>query len=266
MDDPDELDDAWFRSQSGLLARTAEAAGVPQKVLGRRVTGLFRRLARHIDATVTIEVGAYEAGFSRWAAEELSARRVVAFEANPYVYEHFRGELAGTGVDYVNSCIGPENGTVTLHIPQDRKGSSKDLVNKIASLSDDHVWTDSYHDVDVPSVRLDDAVALTPEDRVVAWIDVEHALKMVLDGSRSTLARSSVVLVEVENTAVVDGQWIDVDVARWFRRIGLVPLARDAQQPHQYNLLLVAAHLADDPEVLRLAANVFRPFKPGKKQ
>jgi hypothetical protein len=122
--------------------------------------------------------------------------------------------------------------------------------------------TEEHAQVEVPSIRLDDT-AVCPDDRVVAWIDVEGALEQVLPGCRETLSRASAVFVEVEDEPIWDGQWLDLDVVRWFDEIGMVPILRDMQRPGQYNLVLVDQELAADPETARRAARVYSPPPPG---
>lgn len=241
-----------------LLAATADVCGLRPGQVGRRVRRAFQDLVVHSGTTVTLEVGAFEADFSRWARGALPDARVVAFEANPFVHERFRAEVEATGVEYVHACVGDTSGPVTLHVPRDFRSHPFAQVNQMASLvtSPD---TEVQEQVEVPGVRLPDVVPLGADDVVAAWIDVEGALGRVLPGSEETLRRASVVFVEVETEPVWEGQWLDTDVAAWFADIGMVPLLRDLQRPWQYNLVLVSRDLARDPAVVRRAAEVLRP-------
>ena len=254
------MSDAAFTFTSRFLLAAADSSGVPRDVLASRVRTVFHRLTKRADPSITLEIGAYGAGFSRWARTALPEARVTAFEANPYVYDRFRDEVTEAGVEYLNAAVGPETGRVKLNLPSDRNGTVRDRVNQIASLTTHH-GTENYEIIEVEGVRLDDAVPTTADDRVVAWIDVEGALDVVLAGSRETLSRAAAVYVEVERMPMAPEQWLDVDVARWFREIGLVPILRDHQRPHQYNLLLVSEELALDPKVAKLAASVYTPVE-----
>ena len=153
---------------------------------------------------------------------------------------------SAAGVEYLNLAIGPENGPVTLHVPRDFDGRARDPVNRMASLGS-NLRSEEEVAVEVPGVRLDDAVPLAAADRMVAWIDVEGALGAVLPGSRETLARAAAIYVEVEAEPIWDGQWLDRDVLEWFDGIGMVPLLRDRQRREQYNVLLVPAVRRRDP-------------------
>jgi FkbM family methyltransferase len=238
--------------------RDADEAGLTPPQLQRRVRTAFRSLARSTDPTLTLEIGAFEAGFSRWVRRELPQARAVAFEANPMVWKHHHDEVTALGVEYLNLAIGPANGPVTLNVPRDFDGRARDPVNRMASLGS-NLRSEEEVAVEVPGVRLDDAVPLTADDRLVAWIDVEGALGAVLPGCSETLRRAAAVYVEVEAEAIWDGQWLDHDVLDWFEGVGLVPLLRDRQRREQYNVLLVPASAAETPEVAEIVRRALRP-------
>lgn len=242
--------------------RGADEAGLTPAQLQRRVRTAFRTLARLTDPTLTLEIGAFEAGFSRWVRRELPAARAVAFEANPMVWAHHRDDVAALGVEYLNLAIGPENGPVTLNVPRDFDGRARDPVNRMASLGS-NLRSEEQVPVEVPGVRLDDAVPLTADDRLVAWIDVEGALGAVLPASAATLGRAAAVYVEVEAEAMWDGQWLDRDVLEWFAGVGMVPVLRDRQRREQYNVLLVPASAATTREVTEVVSRALRPAPPG---
>lgn len=241
--------------------RGADEAGLAPAQLQRRVRTAFRTLTRAAEPTITLEIGAFEAGFSRWVRRELPGARAVAFEANPMVWAHHRDEVSALGVEYLNLAIGPENGPVTLNVPRDFDGRARDPVNRMASLGS-NLRSDEQVAVEVPGVRLDDAVPLTADDRLVAWIDVEGALGAVLPGSAETLRRAAAVYVEVEAEAMWDGQWLDRDVLDWFEGIGMAPLLRDRQRREQYNVLLVPQRSAGSEEVTEVVRRALRPAPP----
>jgi FkbM family methyltransferase len=245
---------------SRFLASSAAVAGIPEKRFTRRVAEAFREIVSRVDPTVTLEVGAFEAGFSRWVREHFADATVLAFEANPYVFDKFKHEVIGLGVDYRNLCIGPENGRTTLKLPGDFDGHPVGRVSQLSSLSN-NLLSQSTHEVEVECARLDDLGVAGPHERVVAWIDVEGACEAVLSGSVETLRRSEVVYIEVENRPIWDAQWLDVDVMRYFAEIGMVPIMRDLQRDFQYNLVFVSERLAGEPWVADLAAGVYRPSR-----
>jgi hypothetical protein len=81
----------------------------------------------------------------------------------------------------------------------------------------------------------------------------------VLAGGREVLARADAVYIEVEKDARWHGQWLDVDVARYFGELGKVPAIRDIQRPHQYNVVFLDAELAARDDISTRAASVLRP-------
>jgi hypothetical protein len=122
-----------------------------------------------------------------------------------------------------------------------------------------HHKSDGHEAVTVPAVRGDDLAPVGPEDRVVAWIDVEGAVDQVLPGSRGLLERAAAVFIEVESESTWEQQWLDVDVARYFDELGKVPVLRDIERPHQYNVIYLDPALATTPDVVRRIARVLVP-------
>lgn len=225
----------------------------------RRLATLFRRLCRRIDPTVVVEIGAHQAGFSRWAAEEFPRARVTAYEANPYVYEKFAPRFADARFDYLHLAVGPETGEVQLNVPTVVRGKEHQLASRRASLAV-HVDTDQQEQVTVPVTRLDDHLSVGAADRVVAWIDVEGANQGVLESGGAVLDRVEALLIELEPVTKWDGQWLDTDVARFLRGEGLVPVARDiaAGRGRQYNAVFVRAAHAADEQTAQLAAAILQ--------
>lgn len=252
------MDDAGYLYWRNLLGE--HAARFRRDPLGRRVQGLYRDLCLRVRPTIGLEIGAHEATFSAWLKEASPTTRCLAFEANPYVAEKHRDRVLATGVEYRHLAVGPTNGPAQLVIPTSVRQKERKLTNRMASLSL-HTESDSAETVEVESVRLDDFLTLAPDDRLVAWIDVEGATEIVLGSGPGVLRRTSLIYIEVEREAKWHDQWLDVDVARHLAGLGFVPIARDAQSPHQYNVIFASGDLAADPEVARLVDGVYRRQK-----
>ena len=249
------MDDAGYLYFRNLFGEYADS--FQRDRLGRRVKDLFRQLCLRVEPTIGLEIGAHEASFSSWLKEASPTTRCLAFEANPYVAEKHRDRVLATGVEYRHLAVGPTNGPAQLVIPTSVRNKERRLTNRMASLSL-HTESDSAQTVEVDSVRLDDFLPLTPDDRLVAWVDVEGATEVVLGSGPEVLRRTSLVYIEVEREAKWHDQWLDVDVARHLAGLGFVPIARDAQRPHQYNVVFANGDLATDPEVARLVADLYR--------
>ena len=255
------MHDAGYRYLSQLLANRARS--LPRALVGQRVVQAFRDLCLELHPTVSLEVGAHEAEFSRWLKSEIPGAHCVAFEANPFVHEKFADDLDGSGVEYHHLAVSEVNGPVDLGIPRRfhnplrGRRFRKRRTSRMASLSR-HRWAERTETVSVPSVPLDDFVSVNDDDVVVAWIDVEGASGPVLSSGEKVLSHASLVYIEVENEQIWRGQWLDVDVARYLAECGLVPVLRDVQRPHQYNVVFAAAELAADPRMARLCDAVYR--------
>lgn len=256
-----DVDHAQYQAFARTWAAAARQSGTDHAEMQQRLVKYFRRLCRRIEPAVALEIGAHEASFSRWAASELPGTRVLAFEANPHVHAKFADKLAETRVDYRNVAVGPVNADVQLNVPLEVRGKPRSLTSRMASLAV-HTLASDQVQVTVPGVRLDDDLALGPDDRVVAWIDVEGANEVVLQSGPSVLDQTDAIYIEVEWEPTWEGQWLDGDVAVHLRRHGLVPVARDIQRRHQYNVVFVRAGLVDDLTTTRQAARVLSPQGP----
>ncbi|GAB4013276.1 FkbM family methyltransferase [Nocardioides ultimimeridianus] len=255
--------DAAYRLFSNSTLVRSHRDSVPAIVLRRRMQSMFLRMCRDLEPTIAFEAGAHEATFSRTVKEQTPSARVVAFEANPHVHAKYAAELAAAGVDYVHTAVADRAGEIDLTIPLRVQDQDRPLDGTSASLGTHRTLERSEH-VTVPAARLDDLVTVGPDDRVVAWIDVEGANGPVLESGREVLARTSLVYIEVESETVWDGQWIDVDVARFFAELGLVPILRDIQSPDrafQHNVVYAAPEIASDRATARRAYQLFRPVE-----
>jgi FkbM family methyltransferase len=275
-DAPADARDAGYRYFTNLL--TVRAQKLPRDVVGERVENAFRDLCRDLAPTVSLEIGAHEARFSRRLKEEVPTARVVAFEANPHVHKKYAASHADSGIEYLHLAISETDGTVELGIPREfhnaAKGRrySKPKTNRMASIAS-HVLAEEVDTVTVPSTPLDTFLSVGDDDVVVAWIDVEGASGPVLSSGVKVLSRASLVYIEVESEPLWDGQWLDIDVARFFADCGLVPVLCDNQRPHQYNVVFASAEIASQRRMARLCNAVYRRAgtgaqtvrKPGKR-
>lgn len=251
-----------YRFWAELTAAQARNTGKPTSVIDRRVRRFFHDLCRTVDPTLVLEIGAHEGTFSTWAKKTFPEARCLALEANPYVHRKYHQQLDQVGVDYRHLAAASTNGTVTINIPLQISGRTVDPgKSRMASLG---IHRDSveHQAVDVEAVRVDDLVHRTASDRIVAWVDVEGASDAVLTGAQEVLTQAAAVYIEVESVEVWSGQWLDVDVARFFRELGKIPAMRDIQRRNNYNVVFVGEELAGAPQVGERAARVLRPPKP----
>jgi FkbM family methyltransferase len=257
----DHGDLAGYRFWTALTAAQANNLGRPTEVVGRRVRRFFHEVCRLVQPDLVLELGAHEAKFSRWAKREFPDAQCLALEANPYVYRRFVERLGKRGVDYRNLAATSASGPVEMIIPTRIWDSTKGLGNKMGSLVT-HRGDVGHETVQVDGVRVDELVDVSTSGPLVSWVDVEGASEAVLEGSRDVMAAAAAVYIEVESDEVWPGQWLDLDVARYFLSLGMVPAMRDVQRPQQYNVVFLSPALAARPEVAELAAGVMRPARP----
>ncbi|HEY3531448.1 MAG TPA: FkbM family methyltransferase [Nocardioides sp.] len=254
-----------YRFWAEFTAAQARNTGKPTGVIDRRVRRFFHDLCRTVDPTLVLELGAHEGTFSTWAKGTFPEARCLALEANPYVHRRYREQLDRAGVDYRHLAAASTNGTVTVNIPLSIGRRTVDPEkSRMASLGI-HRGSHEHEAVDVEAVRVDDLVHPTDTDRIVAWIDVEGASDAVLTGAREVLSRVAAVYIEVEGVELWSGQWLDVDVARFFRDLGKVPVMRDIQRRNNYNVVFVGEELAAQQQVSERAARVLRPPTPPRE-
>lgn len=206
----------------------------------------FAALAVRLGVQSSLEIGAHAAEFSVAMAETVSV--AVALEASPYVFARYERLLPKT-LTYLHRAAAGTDGSVALRIPTalgSRKGSVLDRANPISSILPRVSRETRYEVVDVPAVRLPTLVAEFALKDAALWIDVEGATGEVLAGHELCIRDHFLcAMVEVEETAYWQGQWLRHDVERFFRASGFSPLADDAGGRPQYNLVFVADHLRE---------------------
>ncbi len=210
---------------------------------------LFHDLVAIVEPSLFIEAGAFDAATSRRVKQHHPGAQVVAFEASPATYERFRVANEAAGVDYRNLALTDTPGPVRFHVNQGSDGAMG-ASSLMVRDTDVDAWTPGpAGDVEVRGCPLDLAVDQTFKGRVCLWIDVEGAAQHVLGGADRTLGVTDIVKIEVETLPFWKGQWTALDVLTSFLDRSFVPLARDAQGAHQFNLVLASARVAEDPRV-----------------
>lgn len=205
----------------------------------------------HIRPKTFLEFGAFDAKFSRRIKSEHPHAKTIAFEANPYVYQHFMSQVdfKALGIEYNHLAISDsDNSRVSFQVQAKRSGQDVTPVKGDDSLlkrnvSDPHQIYEAveYETVTVDATTLDGYVndSQFGLDDFSAWIDVEGALKTVLAGAQKTLARTRSLMIEVEEKPHWGGQWVAKDVEEHLISLGFFPIARDFEYEHQYNLIFV---------------------------
>ena len=208
------------------------------------------KLATRPSITKTIEIGAYEAGFSKKVKAARPDIAALAFEANPYVYDHFKDDVLGGDVDYRHFCVNSTGDDTNIRIPMDFRGSERELTNQMSSILSNGSTTNTK-EVLVPGFCFDNEFEVNEDDEFVLWVDVEGASENVLPGCKKILEKCSAVFIEVESKPIWEGQWLDTDINKFFVENGFYPALRDFQSPGQYNVIYLNTKYKLNMPVLR---------------
>ena len=162
----------------------------------------------------------------------------MAFEASPVTHGRFAGE--NETIEYLNLALSDKPGTVSLNIRVDEQGALRSdgrasLLQRTSSVD--------VAPVRIPCTTLDSFFADHEFQSASLWIDVEGATGQVVTGGKTVLNKASVLMVEVEDRSFWKGQWLVDQVLFFLHDCGLVPVARDHQSAHQFNVVLVRSTL-----------------------
>jgi len=233
-----------FLFQSLAMQKMLQTSRPDQSLVGRNYGVLFTNLADMAGITKSVEIGAFEAGFSMARKRKYPDLPAIAFEANPYVAEKFGPGCIAAGVDYRHRCVADKDGVLEIMIPRDFRGGARPQVNQMSSIRG-NLSTVNSETVEVRSVVLDKAIDLKVDDTLLLWIDVEGALDKVLPHSKKALEQTALINIEVEARAIWDGQWLDSAVGAFLSEQGFVFVARDMQSINQYNCIFANPAMFD---------------------
>lgn len=237
MNDLNELRD-FVASNYDLTQQSERRRSVSDAV------DLMFALAKVANPSVCLEVGAFQATFSRRCAREFESAAVLALEANPYNWDHFAPGM-DPNVEYILAAAAAEDGDVTFRVQ--RRKSQRDLErvrgdNSIMSRSQAGV---EYEDVTVPGRALDSLMAERGLLGVpsVVWMDVEGAQGAVIAGGSRTIGSAHLLLIEVETRRFWEGQILEPEVHEILSGLGLVAVTMDFEYGTQHNILYSSAAL-----------------------
>lgn len=235
----------------GILA--TQAARLDLRNEGRYRSGyhleeLYFALLEIAQPGLFVEAGAFDATASRRAAALLPGARVIAAEANPNNHAIWTRQVdfAAQGVDYRQVALadGVSEVSFILRSTGDAEVAEDNSILPLTGARQ----VESADAVTVPATTLDALLTeVAAGVRVAAWVDVEGANREVLTGGATLLGRVDLIKIEVETQEMWSGQWLAVDVLENLLGHGLVPVARDAQAPTQFNLVCVSERVLACP-------------------
>lgn len=207
---------------------------VERRQLTRDHVDLFLRLLAINRIDFACEVGAHEASFAKRAKKSFPAARVIAFEANPTIFDLHQEAVAAGGVEFYPLCVADRAGTTKIKVPMGQDGLRDTMGSTL-----DFAGADEYRHFDCETVSLNEFLADFAFERAALWVDVEGAASLVFQGADRILENCVAIYVEVEDRALWSGQKIDSDVFRFLLDFGFVPVATDLQKSWQYNVILI---------------------------
>ncbi|MCB1380043.1 MAG: FkbM family methyltransferase [Gammaproteobacteria bacterium] len=218
---------------------------------------LFEALIDKLKPDIFVEAGAFDGKTSLNMKRRHPAIRAVAFEANPHNHAHFEAELkhGRAGVEYLNLAVSNATGQTSFKVLKHLHGKELPRRNLRSSLLARNEEGVTYEDVSVEAVSLDGFFGDLGEKRCAAWIDVEGAIGLALEGAQSFLANTHLLMVEVEETEFWQGQWQAPKVVRFLAEHNLVPIARDFESHEQFNYVFVRSGRLADAKVKNCVIN-----------
>lgn len=175
---------------------------------------------------VAIEVGAYDADFSR--AMVGIAKEVYAFEASPYVYNKFKNI---NGVDYQNLAISNVSGEIEfeLQVDEHRLTANNSIMKRNNNTNKEYI--------PVPAKTLNEL--FQEKKNIALWIDCEGANEQVLTGASLVLPNVQSIFIEVETVKFWKDQWVEQDVRDYLLDFGFRLSRSEPQYTNQYNQIYI---------------------------
>ena len=186
----------------------------------------FLEIQRRLKPAVSVEVGAYDAQFSRYMVNITD--EVYAYEANLSVYARYRDTAK---VRYEHFAISNVSGFVDFEVQTDQ---SILVPNNSILKRNDH--TPKMY-TRVPSRTLNELFAGRKD--IALWIDCEGANEQVLTGANEILPNVDSIFIEVETYEFWKNQWLEGDVRRYLEGFGFVLFSSHIQYINQYNQIYV---------------------------
>ena len=210
----------------------------------------YLQLQQYLKPALSLEAGAHQADFSQKMRAMFPEMQVVAFEASPTVYRHFKNSegFRQRNIVYLNLALAESKGMVPFNALDEFDGLSGR--NSLLERADA-----PGQKIQVPAITGDSFLEDFETANIALWVDVEGAAGKVLPGFSQSLAagRFSSVFIEVEGRELWPGQWLDRQVLEFFLEHGYLPVFCDAEHcppahaTRQYNLVFMrAADLTPD--------------------
>lgn len=216
-----------------------ERAPHHERLVAANTERLFLLLLRLQPVDLICDVGSFDAAQARAFRRARPGARIIAFEANPALFATIANDPAviSAGIEPHHAAVCDHDGSVTFFLEHGGGGKPYHWLQTISSLrrrvpSSATVWSGVPESqgttaTAVPAARLDTVVEqLSPPPRSIAlWIDVEGSAFEALKGAAGISDRVTCIHVEIESTALWQGQRLGPDVMALLARRGFRPVA-----------------------------------------
>lgn len=196
----------------------------------------FLHLVKETKPDYFLEIGAFEASASVHISEFLPNTECIAFEANPYNFNHFREQFSNiSNLKYKNLAISNYDGYASFFVQLKRNKKKFKPVRKNNSLLKRNDSFFQYEEIIVSCNKLD---SLYKENNCFClWIDAEGKGFEVLEGAKKILKKTKYILIEVEEKKYWQNQKLDIDIIDYLKSFNFDIIYRDQEYESQYNIL-----------------------------
>jgi FkbM family methyltransferase len=194
----------------------------------------FLNLVQDLDVNFTIEVGAFDAEFSKVAVGLKSVTESWAFEASPFVYHRFK-ELVPKKLNYVNLAINNYSGECKFQLQSEYLDHSLVSNNSVKHRNE----LKPYEYISVPCSSLDLYFSKVSKKRIALWIDAEGANREILLGGATLLDQVVAIFVETELQNYWLDSWLHEDVEKFLSNKGFYLFHKNEQYFAQTNCIFL---------------------------
>lgn len=189
---------------------------------------LYIEMQKEIKPTLSIEVGAFDADYSKRMSN--LGVECYAFEASPFVYSRFKNDMGD--IKYINKAVSDQTGTIQFEMitEQDpRQIGHNSIKNRNAQTS--------YTYMDIEAVTLNSFFRDRRGARISLWIDCEGANREVLTGASGILPSVESILIETEDYPFWKDQWLHDDVVKYLSTYGFEIVHQKPALVHQRDVI-----------------------------
>lgn len=192
----------------------------------------FVNIQSQLNPTMSIEVGAYDADFSKAVISTIG--NCYAFEASRHVYDKFKSDMGD--IKYINKAVSNHDGVIQFNI--DTSKNPSEIGHNSIKLTTDLVPRETTSEK-IECISLDSYFGDLKDQNICMWIDAEGANREVLLGAENTLKMVSSIYIEVEHAELWHMTWLKDDVVKYLNDQGFILFREDENYQFQSNCIFI---------------------------